>query len=223
MRNDGSTRSRYMRAGALVLGASLVLGACAKRDRGATDTTMATTTTTPATGMSDTGAMAGMNATPSGAAGMANMSDANILAVVSLANSNEIGGAKLAQTKATSADVKSFAAEMIKDHSAMQADADKLARQLNITPEAPPSAEQMKSEAKATSDSLKAAAKGKAFDTQYVNGEVREHESVLANLKQFEATTQNAQLKDLLGKAIPKVQQHLDRARQLQTALGTSA
>jgi len=226
MRNSGSS---YMRLGALALGATVALGACAKRDNaGAGDTTaMTTSTATPATGtMSDTGSMAaGANSgAMAGSSNMANMSDANIMSVISMSNSNEIGTSKLAQDKATSGDVKSYARDMIKDHTAMQGDADKLAQQLKVTPEAPAGlGDQMKNMAMAMSDSLKAAPKGSTFDVQYMNGQVQAHQMTLTNLQQFQTSTQNAQLKDLITKAIPKVQQHLDRAKQIQTALGTRA
>ena len=223
MRNDSTMYSRSMRVGALALGATLVLGACAKRDNANSDTTSTTTTTTtPATGMSDTGAMAGANA--SGTANTSNMSDANILSVISMANSNEIGTSKLAQTKATSASVKSYANDMVKDHTAMQGEADKVAKAANVTPEAPAgTGDQMKAHASQESDSLKAAAKGSAFDMQYINSQVADHQLVLDHLKQFQTSAQNAQLKDLVTKAIPKVQQHLDNAKKIQSQLGTRA
>ena len=221
MRNDSTN---LMRVGAIALGATLVLGACAKRDNNAaTDTTATTTaTTTPATGTSsDTGAMAGANA--SSTSNMSAMNDANILSVIGMANSNEIGAGKTAQTKATNSDVKSFANDMVKDHTAMQGDADKVAKAANITPAAPSNASEMKAHASAETDSLKAAAKGNAFDTAYINAQVNDHQMVLDHLKQFQSSAQNAQVKDLVTKAIPKVQEHLDRAKQIQSKLGTRA
>jgi putative membrane protein len=218
-----------MRLSALALGATVALGACAKRDNAGMGDTAAMTTAagTPATGMSDTGSMAAgatTGATAGSSANMSNMSDANILSVISMSNSNEIGTSKLAQEKGTSGDVKSYARDMIKDHTAMQGEADKLAQQLKVTPE-PPSGlgDEMKNMAMAMSDSLKAAAKGTTFDMQYINGQVQAHQMTLTHLQQFQTSTQNAQLKDLVTKAIPKVQQHLDRAKQLQTAMGTRA
>lgn len=219
MRNGGSN---YMRLGALALGATVALGACAKKDRTAADTAaVSTTTTTPAGGAAATTdtAMRGGAATT-----MGSLSDANILALISMANSNEIGTAKLAEQKATNADVKSFARDMIKDHTAMQADADKVARQLKITPEPPPGlGDEMKRKAMAMTDSLKAAPKGSAFDRQYINDQVAAHQETLDQLQQFQTTSQNVQIKELVTKSLPKVQQHLDRAKQIQGALATRA
>lgn len=225
MRNDSTMYSRAMRVGALALGATLALGACAKRDNATSDTTSTTTATnTPATGMSDTGAMAGANAGTGASANAASMSDANILSVISMSNSNEIGTSKLAQSKATNASVKSYANDMVKDHTAMQGDADKVAKAAGITPEPPAGAgDQMKMHASQESDSLKAAAKGSAFDMAYINGQVADHQMTLDHLKQFQNSAQNAQVKDLVTKAIPKVQEHLDNAKKIQGQLGTRA
>ena len=213
MRINGT---HYMRLGALALGATVALGACAKRDNAATDTAMATPT-----GMLDTGTTVGA---ATGASTMGSMSDANIMSMMSMSNSNEIGTSKIAQQKGTSGDVKSFANDMVKGHTAMQGEADKLATQINVTPEPPARVgDEMKRMAMAMSDSLKAAAKGTAFDMQYINGKVQSHQMTLDNLQQFQGMTQNAQLRDLITKAIPTVQQHLDRAKQIQTAMGTRA
>lgn len=224
MRTNGSNHpSSYMRLSALALGAAVMLGACAKRDNANVDTAAATAGAPAATTTSDT-AMGAAGAGGAATTSMANMSDANILSVISMSNANEIGTSKLAQQKATNGDVKSFASDMVKDHTAMQGDADRLAKQLNITPESPAGVgDEMKNTAAAMSDSLKAAAKGSAFDAQYINGQVSAHQMTLDHLQQFQASTQNAQLKDLVTKAIPKVQQHLDRAKQLQSSLGTRA
>jgi putative membrane protein len=104
----------------------------------------------------------------------------------------------------------------------MQGDADKLAKSAKITPTAPSSATQLKQESKAAMDSLKAA-KGATFDQQYIAGQVADHQKALDNLKSYQGTAQNADLKNLIQNAIPKVQQHLDRARDLQGKLGTKA
>ena len=208
------------------------LAACAKGDNKAASDSAANAT---AAMRSDTG-MTGMNAggtatgattggTSTGAAtgnAVAVTSDAEIMSVISMSNANEIGSSKLAQTKATSADVKSFAKDMVSDHTAMQADADKLAKNAKITPTAPSAATQLKAEAAAMMDSLKTA-KGATFDQQYIAGQVADHQKALSNLQSYQASAQNAELKNLIQQAIPKVQQHLDRARDLQNKLGTKA
>ena len=223
--------SLSMRRAIAVAACAAALGACAKKDNAATDT--AATSAAPAMG-SDTGMTAANNAsaTASGAttgatsssagATVAASSDAEILSVVGMTNASEIGEGKLAESKATNADVKSFARDMVKDHTAMQGDADKIAKTAKISPTAPAAASQLKAESAATMDSLKAA-KGATFDQQYIAGQVADHQKALGNLQSYQGSAQNADLKNMIQQAIPKVQQHLDRARELQTKLGTKA
>ena len=222
-RTIGLGGSLSMRRALAVAACAAALGACAKGDKNAGTDTLGTSAA-PAMG-SDTMAAStsAANATAATTASVPVTSDAEILSVIGMANASEIGEGKLAQTKATNADVKSFAGDMVKDHMAMQSDADKLAKNANITPAAPSAATQMKAEATAMMDSLKAAAKGATFDQQYIAGQVADHQKVLSNLQSYQGTAQNAELKNLIQQAIPKVQQHLDKARDLQSKLGTKA
>ncbi|HET7458905.1 MAG TPA: DUF4142 domain-containing protein [Gemmatimonadaceae bacterium] len=216
--------SLSMRRALAVAACAAALAACAKKDNTTTDTLA--TTAAPAMG-TDT-AMSNMSASSSTAANnaagatVAVTSDAEILSAIGMTNTMEIGEGKLAASKAKSADVKSFANDMVKDHTTMQGDADKLAKKANLTPAAPAAATQMKAEATAMMDSLKAAT-GTTFDQQYIAGQVGDHQKALANLQSFESKAQNAELKSMIQQAIPKVQQHLDRAKELQTKLGTKA
>jgi putative membrane protein len=226
--NNGTNGTKTMRRALAVAACAAALAACAKKDNAGTDTLA--TSAAPAMGtdtaMSNMGGSTSTAATnannAAGAATVAVTSDAEILSAIGMANTTEIGEGKLAESKATSADVKSFARDMVKDHTSMQSDADKLAKSAKITPAAPAAATQMKAEATAMMDSLKAA-KGPTFDQQYIAGEVADHQKTLANLQSFQGKAQNADLKNMIQQAIPKVQQHLDRAKELQTKLGTKA
>ena len=222
MHNDkaiiGLGGSFSMRRALAVAACAAALAACAKKEGATTDTAAA-----PAM-RSDTGMapMAPSTPAPAPAGTVAVTSDAEILAAIGMTNASEIGEGKLAETKATNADVKSFARDMVKDHTSLQGDADKLAKKINVTPKAPAAADDMKKESAAVMDSLKAA-KGATFDQQYIAGQVTDHQKALDNLKSFEGSAQNADLKNLIQQAIPKVQQHLDRARELQGKMGTKA
>ena len=231
-RTIGFSGSLSMRRALAVAACAAALGACAKSDKNAGTDTLGTSAA-PAMG-SDTGMTNANNtagtatgattgSTSSTGATVTATSDAEIMSVIGMANASEIGAGKLAETKATSSDVKSFARDMVKDHTAMQGDADKLAKKANITPTAPSAATQMKSESTAMMDSLKSAAKGATFDQQYIAGQVADHQKVLSNLQSYQGQAQNADLKNMIQQAIPKVQQHLDKARDIQGKLGTKA
>jgi putative membrane protein len=224
MRTSGQdlTSNHTPRLAALVLAAAVALGACAKRDNARNDTAGASTGAMM--GTRDTGSRSdtSVSAGTAGGAATAAMSDANILALIGISNANEIGASQIALEKGTNPNVKAFARDMVKDHTAMQGDADAVAKRLKISPTPPTGAgNAMKAMAMAMADSLKAAPKGVAFDTLYVRGQVAAHQRTLDDLQRFLTMTSNADVKSLITRSVPKVQTHLDRARQLQTQLST--
>jgi putative membrane protein len=193
---------------ALACAAALV-AACSKGDK----TADSTRTTDSAT------AAASATPAPAPAAPAAPvLSDANILAYLDAANMADSAGGSLAATKGTSADVKAFGREMMRDHHAMRVAGEDLAKKLNITP-TPAANDTTAAHASKMADSLNAQARGAAWDKAYINEEVAMHESVLANAQTALGATQNAELKNLIQKAAPTVQKHLDRAKQIQSKL----
>ena len=149
------------------------------------------------------------------------MSDANILAAVGAANAAEIGAGELARDQARNAEVKAFARMMVTEHQAMQKQADSITTASNLQPQPAANADSIQRAATATTDSLKAL-RGAEFDRAYMAAQVRDHQNTLTALQQFAGAAQNAQLRTMLQGAMPKVQQHLDRATQLQSKLGGS-
>lgn len=162
--------------------------------------------------------MNGMGAS-TGAAAANNLSDANILSLVALANGGEVADGKMAEQHATNKDVKGFAKQMVDDHGSMQKDVDKLAKKDNLTPQSPSMADSLSKQAKQMSDSL-SKLKGAAFDKAYMAHEVDEHQKTVQNLQQWQSAAQNADLKNALGDAIKKVQGHLQKAQDIQSKLG---
>lgn len=191
-----------------LMGVALAVGACSKSDH-ATDSTAAVAAAT----MPDS--MAGANVSGS-------MSAANVASLVGLTNASEIGAAKIAQDKATNADVKAFAKQMIAEHQAMQHGLDSLTQAKNLTPTPPPAAAQKQQMADQMTATLNSTPKGAAFDKAYMDGQVQAHQQALNDLHGFSANAPDADLKTLIDGAIPKVQQHLDKAQQLQSKLNTT-
>ena len=62
-------------------------------------------------------------------------------------------------------------------------------------------------------------AKGKDFDRAYIDLQVDDHKAVLEKAVRAMAAAQNAELKNLLQKAAPKVQTHLDKAETIQKSM----
>jgi putative membrane protein len=178
-----------------------------------------------ASGMTTSGDGGATTATANGDAAMAPagggvaVGDPQIFAVLSELNMGEIQAAKLAADKSKSPAVKSFAQKMIHDHTKMLNQGDSLATALKISP-AVPTPDSVATKGQAEQSNLNAAAPGVAFDKQYMDAQVADHEMTLALLQQFQGQTQNADIKSLLSGAIPIVQGHLARAKKIDAQVG---
>jgi putative membrane protein len=147
------------------------------------------------------------------------LSDANIVALLDEANMADSASGAYAVTKATNPEVKAFARLMMGEHHALRAQGQKLAKQLNVTPE-PPANDPLKPAAQSEMTALKAAAKGAAFDRTYIEQEIGIHKAVLDLAEKAHDAAQNEQLKQLIEQAKPVIEKHLNRAEELQKKLG---
>jgi putative membrane protein len=190
----------------------ITVAACAKKEasRGV-DTTLKVDTTAPS--------MAPPPAAETTAAA-ATLTDPNIVFILHAANAADSARGKLAESKGTSADVKSFGKLMVGEHHALNAQGDALAKKLNVTPVAPAN-DQSEAQAKTEMDSLTALAKGAAWDKAYIAYEIGYHQAVKDIATKALAQAQNAELKALITKAAPIIQAHLDKAQAIQTKLGS--
>lgn len=146
------------------------------------------------------------------------LTDANIVALLDGANVADSSAGSVAAAKGTSAEIKSFGRDMMRDHHALRAAGQALAKKLNVTPEIP-AGDKGAAAAAAWRDSLNAMPRGADWDKAYINQEVTYHEAVLATAQAGLAAAQNAELKALIEKAAPNVQAHLEHAKQLQSKM----
>lgn len=158
------------------------------------------------------------------AAVFAPVGDADIRMLAALINVSEIAAATIAVRKATAADVRTYATDMIADHTAMQqsVDAD-TASVAGTTPAGRARADTLRRVSRRQSDSLTALAPGAAFDRAYIDQQLSAHSMALDSLQRWSARTRSPALRSALTAAIPKVQSHLDRARVIQASLGGMA
>ena len=153
--------------------------------------------------------------TPAATAPKAGMSDANIVALLDAANKADSAAGAMAVKKATRPDVKNFGKLMMAEHHALRAEGQALAKKLGIEPKPPekdPLAPYTASEAR----QLQATKKGEEFDRTYIDNEVSVHQAVLDFANQARVTTQTAELRDLIQKATPVIQKHLEQAQAIQ-------
>lgn len=190
--------------------AALAVAACSKKENYGADTTAAASSTT----MSDTSAMAASStANTSG-----NWSDANIVAILDEANAADSSAGSIAATKGTNSAVRNFGKRMMRDHHQLRVQGQALAKKLNVTPAAP-SDDPLASDVQTYTQTLTSTAKGKDFDKAYIDGEVDVHKKVLDIATKAAAQTQTTELKNLIQKAAPVIQGHLDLAESIQKKL----
>jgi putative membrane protein len=187
--------------------AALALTACSKKESSSADTTAASSTVS-----ADTSAMS------AGAPTAGTWTDANIFALLDEANVADSTAGAVAATKGTAAAVRDFGKRMIRDHHQLRVQGEALAKKLNVTPSAP-SDDPVTPAAQKEMATLNSTAKGKDFDRAYIDAEVDIHKAVLDLATKAAAQTKTAELKNLIQKAAPIIQGHLDRAEAIQKTL----
>lgn len=151
------------------------------------------------------------------------LSENQIAMITELANTAEVEQGKLAQTKAKNANVKRFAAMMVKHHTESKTDQAKLFKQLNLTPAQSQDATVLKDGADRTLGTLRGA-DGSAFDMAYVNSQVDEHQKVLDTIDQkLLPAAKSEDLVSGLKKMRETVASHLKEAQALQAELSKTA
>jgi putative membrane protein len=186
--------------------AVFALAACSKKENSAVDTTAASSTVSADTSMA------------AGAPAAGAWTDANIFALLDEANAADSAAGAVAATKGTAAAVRAFGKDMMRDHHKLRADGEVLAKKLKVTPAAP-SDDPVAPAAQTEMNTLNTTAKGKDFDRAYIDAEVDAHKAVLGLATKAAGITQTAELKNLIQKAAPVIQGHLDKAEAIQKTL----
>jgi putative membrane protein len=149
-------------------------------------------------------------------------SDPQIAGIVVTANQIDIDAGKLAKSRSKNKEVRSFANQMVTDHTAVNKQAVALAKKLKVKPEGSDTQESLKKGARENVANLKKL-KGAEFDKAYVDHEVAYHQAVLDAIDQtLIPSAKNAELKALIEKVRPAIAAHLDHAKHLQGSLGKS-
>jgi putative membrane protein len=128
----------------------------------------------------------------------------------------EIQAGQMAQQRSKNPEVKAFGAMMVKDHTAMSNEMKPLIQAANQKPS--PDLDQRR---KGFLDNLKAAPAAD-FDKTYIDQQVSGHQEALDLMKGYGDHGSDAGLKAGASKAIPKIQAHLDKAKQIQATLSAA-
>ena len=126
----------------------------------------------------------------------------------------EVALAKLAQEKASNAEVKSFAAKLEKDHSQANDELKQVASKKNITLPAEPSKAH-----KAQHDKL-AKLSGAEFDKAYVAAMVDDHQKDVREFSRVASGNSDAEVKAFASKTLPTLKDHLQHVQELSKTIG---
>jgi putative membrane protein len=166
-----------------------------------------------------TAAVATLFLLPAAEASAQGVTDAQIASIVVTANQVDIDAGKLASSRSTNPDVKTFARLMVTDHTGVNKSATDLAAKLKVTPPDNPTSQSLKADGDKNLAHLKTL-KGAAFDEAYIDREVAYHQQVIDALdKTLIPGATNAELKALLVKVRPAFIAHLEHAKRLQASV----
>ncbi|MFW6089308.1 MAG: DUF4142 domain-containing protein [Gemmatimonadota bacterium] len=147
------------------------------------------------------------------------LTDANIAAIVVVANQADIDNGELALEKATDERVRAFANQMIESHTAINEAAGELVTELGVTPEASEVSRSIHDAQEAARERLDDLS-GREFDRAYIDNEVTYHEAVIEAVDEvLIPSAQNEQLEQTLIDARPAFVSHLEQARSIQEEL----
>jgi putative membrane protein len=131
----------------------------------------------------------------------------------------DITAAKQALEKSGNKEVKAFAADMVRDHEAVNDKALALVKKLKVAPEDNDTSRTLSKNAAAKLKEL-AALKGAAFDKAYIDNEVAYHKAVDSALETLLIpSASNAELKSLLQTGLKIFQGHEQHAEHVAAEL----
>jgi putative membrane protein len=147
------------------------------------------------------------------------INDAQIAHIAYTAGVIDVASGKQALAKSKDKAVRDFAAEMVRDHTAVNDQALALVKKLGVTPQDNPTSEALSRDAAAKLNTY-AALSGAAFDKAYIVNEVAYHETVNGALsKTLIPNAQNAELKGLLQTGLKLFTEHQIHAEHLAHGL----
>ena len=145
--------------------------------------------------------------------------DPQIAHIAYTAGNIDIAAGKQALAKSHNKMIRSFAKEMVRDHTAVNNKALALVKKLHVTPQANPTSASLTKDADATRARL-SKLKGAAFDRAYIDNEVAYHKTVNGALEStLIPNSKNGELKSLLQTGLTLFKEHQAHAEQVAKEL----
>jgi len=185
---------------------AMSLAACQKKDEVANPADPGTTNEAVNSAQDATAAAVGA------AASVAPVTTDGFVTNAAISDMYEIQAGQIAQKKGQSQGVKDFGKMMVTDHTALTNEMKPLITAAGKT--APTGLDDRR---KGLIDNLNAASPAD-FDKTYLSQQEAAHNEALSLMKDYADKGDDAGLKAAAGKAVPKVQAHLDHVKQLQAA-----
>jgi putative membrane protein len=129
----------------------------------------------------------------------------------------EIELGRLAQQRGTRADVKEFGAMMVRDHQTAAAELEPIASKVNSTSERA-ARTNPGDDYKDEMDELSKLS-GRDFDRKYIDEMIEDHEEGVKDLENKAGNAASPDVKQWAAKTLPKMRQHLERARAIKETL----
>jgi putative membrane protein len=147
------------------------------------------------------------------------LNDAQIAAVLDVANRGEIEQAELARERATAEPVRGYATAMITGHGAAAREQSQLLEQRGIRPEYNPAAGQLMDRSMQTQERLRNL-QGAEFDRAYMQAQLDQHRLLLRMLdEELIPSAEDPQYRAFLEQLRGDVQAHLTNAERIQGEL----
>jgi len=148
------------------------------------------------------------------------LSDADILGVLDSFDQREIDAARVAQAKASTPAVQSFAGRVLNEHRELALANGRLAEQLSLQPEPSALATHLNRDHERAMQELRALS-GPAFDRAYVRYEIEQHVRAFNFLEAAAKSKTDSTLKQEIVRTGPDLLSHISAARALERHLGS--
>jgi predicted outer membrane protein len=140
--------------------------------------------------------------------------DSAFISDVDAANNAELRLARLAQSRASASQVKTFAQRMVTDHNRLQRDWTSLAARNDLRFQG-----SIRPEQQAEVTRLEKLS-GTEFDREFMAAMMRDHRQHVNAFQTRGRSAQSAEVRELVTRSLPTLQSHLSMARQVATQIG---
>lgn len=149
------------------------------------------------------------------------LDDANALALVNVMNGSQLAAADAELSTWHVDTIRAFAAEMAREHAALQRSLDSAAEAMKIAPVTPALAALVRARMQKQIDSIYAHG-GRAFDRAYLDEAIASHQLMYLYLGRLSAVATNSGFQQLLTAASDSVRSQLRRASTLRAMIAAA-